>query len=421
LRTALYAYLIAKKDGGSFILRVEDTDQARYVDGATEVIFNTMKGAGLNYDEGPDAGGQCGPYTQSERREIYQKYAERLIELGGAYRREDEGGVVRQRVPEGGSTSFTDTLFGEISIDNSEIDEGVLIKSDGLPTYNFANVIDDHLMGITHIVRGTEYLTSTPKYNLLYKAFGWEIPVYIHVPPVMKDAQNKLSKRNGDPTYEDLLEFGYLKDAVLNYVALLGWSPGGEREMFSLDELEREFSLSGLSKSPAIFDMEKLTWLNGEYIRALSSDRFHELALPYINRYVKRDIDTHALAALVQGRCGRLTDIENMTSFIDEMPAYDTQLFVHKKMKTDPETSLPVLKRALEALTVLDDWTNDSIHAVMVAMVAEMGLKNGQVLYPLRVAVSGMESTPGGGSELCALLGKAETLERLKRSIGMLG
>lgn len=413
LRTALYAYLIAKMDGGKFILRIEDTDQGRYVEGATEIIYKTLTDAGLVYDEGPDAGGQAGPYTQSERREIYHKYAERLIELGGAYTRDDEPGVVRQKIPKEGSTSFTDTLFGEVTISNSELDEGVLIKSDGMPTYNFANVIDDHLMGITHIVRGTEYLTSTPKYNLLYEAYGWEIPTYIHVSPVMKNATQKLSKRNGDPTYEDLLEMGYLKEAVLNYVALLGWSPGGEREVFTLDELEKCFTLSGLSKSPAIFDMEKLTWLNGEYIRALSVDKFYELALPYIKRYIKRDVDAQVVAQMVQGRCGRLTDIQGLTDFIDEMPDYDMQLFVHKKMKTDAEMSVRVLKRVYDVLTVLEDWSVDGIHDAMLGLVAEMELKNGQVLFPLRVAVSGKESTPAGGVELCALLGKEESLKRI--------
>jgi glutamyl-tRNA synthetase len=417
LRTALYAYLIAKMDGGKFVLRIEDTDQCRYVEGATEIIYKTLTDAGLVYDEGPDVGGSVGPYTQSERREIYHKYAERLIELGGAYIRDDEPGVVRQRVPADGSTSFTDALFGEVTINNSELDEGVLIKSDGMPTYNFANVIDDHLMGITHIVRGTEYLTSTPKYNLLYQAFGWEIPTYIHVSPVMKNATQKLSKRNGDPTYEDLLDMGCLKEAVLNYVALLGWSPGGEREMFSLAELEKIFTLSGLSKSPAIFDMEKLVWLNGEYIRALPFDIFYELALPYIKKYIKRGIDTREIAKMVQGRCGLLTDIRELTDFIDELPDYDKQLFIHKKMKTDVESSVQVLKRVHGVLAKLESWTTEDIHAAITGLVAEMELKTGQILYPLRVAVSGKESTPGGGTELCALLGKEESLARIEKAI----
>ncbi|MCL1820244.1 MAG: glutamate--tRNA ligase [Oscillospiraceae bacterium] len=419
LRTALYAYLIAKMDGGQFILRIEDTDQGRYVEGATEIIYKTLLDAGLVYDEGPDKGGSVGPYTQSERREIYHKYAERLIELGGAYIRDDEPGVVRQKIPADGSTSFTDTLFGEVTISNSELDEGVLIKSDGMPTYNFANVIDDHLMGITHIVRGTEYLTSTPKYNLLYEAFGWDIPIYIHVSPVMKNAAQKLSKRNGDPTYEDLLDMGYLKEAVLNYVALLGWSPGGEREIFSLKELEETFNVSGLSKSPAIFDMEKLTWLNGEYIRALSSDRFYELALPYIKRYIKREVDSREVALMVQSRCGRLTDIRELTDFIDKLPEYSKELFIHKKMKTDVESSIGTLRHIYDALSALDEWTAESVHTSMTALVAELGLKNGQVLFPLRVAVSGKESTPAGGTELCALLGKEESLKRIAKAVGL--
>jgi len=417
LRTALYAYLIAKMDGGKFILRIEDTDQGRFVEGATEIIYKTLTAAGLIYDEGPDVGGPAGPYTQSERREIYRKYAERLIKLGGAYIRDDEPGVVRQKIPADGSTSFTDTLFGEVMINNSELDEGVLIKSDGMPTYNFANVIDDHLMGITHIVRGTEYLTSTPKYNLLYQAFGWEIPTYIHVSPVMKNATQKLSKRNGDPTYEDLLEMGCLKEAVLNYVALLGWSPGGEREIFTLSELEEAFTLSGLSKSPAIFNMEKLVWLNGEYIRALPFDNFYELALPYIKKHIKRGVDLREVAKMVQGRCGLLTDIRELTDFIDELPEYDRQLFVHKKMKTDVESSVQVLKRVHGVLAKLNNWTAEGIHAAMMGIVADMGLKTGQVLYPLRVAVSGKESTPGGGTELCALLGKEESLARIEKAV----
>ncbi|GHU96525.1 glutamate--tRNA ligase [Clostridia bacterium] len=403
MRTALYAYLIAKKAGGTFILRIEDTDQGRFVEGATEVIIRSLRDAGLNYDEGP--------YIQSQRREIYAEYAEKLIALGGAYR---DDAVVRQRVPKDGSTTFRDELFGDITVENSELDESVLIKSDGMPTYNFAHVVDDHLMGITHVVRGTEFLVSTPKYVLLYKAFGWEPPTYIHVAPVMKDAQHKLSKRNGDPTYEDLLNMGFLKEAVLNYVALLGWSPGGEREIFSLKELEQAFGIGGLSKSPAIFDLEKLTWLNGEYIKALPPERFMELVtLPPVE-------DGALLVSLLQPRCERLTDVAELTDFLVKLPDYDLSLFTHKKMKTDESIAKRVLTVVREHLKPLSAWNLEAIQDAAAAVVDRLALKNGQVLYPLRVAVSGKASTPGGGAEICVLLGKDESLRRIDAAIARL-
>ncbi|MCL2085062.1 MAG: glutamate--tRNA ligase family protein, partial [Oscillospiraceae bacterium] len=315
------------------------------------------------------------------------------------------------------ATSFTDTLFGTVTIDNAEIDDAVLIKSGGMPTYNFANVVDDHLMGITHIIRGAEFLVSTPKYNLLYESFGWETPVYIHVAPVMKDAHRKLSKRHGDPTYEDLLNMGYIRESVLNYVALLGWSPGGEREKYTLDELAGVFSTGGLSKSPAVFDIEKLAWLNGEYLREMSADSFYEHALPYIEKSVKRPVNKRFLAGLLQGRCGALSDVAELTDFIDETPEYDASLYVHKKMKTDQSIAARVLPRILDTLETLMEWTHDNLHAALMGLVAEMELKNGQILYPLRVALSGKASTPGGGVELCVLLGKEESLKRVESAI----
>ncbi len=454
LRTALYAFLLAKQDNGQFLLRIEDTDQERFVEGATEVILRTMRDAGLHYDEGPDIGGPVGPYSQVERKDLYRRYAEKLVATGHAYycfcQKTDTPDekkahikydgrcsrlaaddideklasgipyVIRQKIPVGGATSFQDVLFGQVTIENAELDEGVLIKADGLPTYNFANVVDDHLMGITHIVRGTEYLTSTPKYNLLYTAFGWEIPVYIHVSPVMKNATQKLSKRHGDPTYEDLLALGYLKEAILNYVALLGWSPGGEREKFTLAELVDAFSVQGLSKSPAIFDLEKLTWLNGEYIKALPVETFHALVSPYLTQAVKRPVDSLFLAGLVQSRCGKLTDVIEMLDFLDVYPSFSTDLYIHKKMKTDAALASTVLAHIQTTLTAADTWTMESLHEALMALVTQLGLKNGQVLFPLRVAVSGKESTPCGGIEICVLLGKEESLTRIDASLKQL-
>ena len=458
LRTALYTYLIARQNNGKFILRIEDTDQERYVEGAVDLIYRTMKETGMDWDEGPDIGGDYGPYIQSERRGIYLDYARELVEKGAAYycfcdkERLDElklihsiskvphkydghcrnlskeevaeklaAGVpyvIRQKIPTEGVTTFTDLVYGEITVDNSELDDQILIKTDGLPTYNFANVVDDHLMKITHVVRGKEYLSSTPKYNLLYEAFGWEIPAYIHCAPVMKDAHNKLSKRNGDASYEDLIEKGYLKDAVLNYIALLGWAPKSEREIFTLEELIREFDISGISKSPAIFDTEKLAWLNGEYIKALPEETFLEMALPYIRQSVRRtDIDMRALAALLQGRVQVLGEIPEMVDFLDALPAYDIDLYTHKKMKTNPENSLESLKAVLPVLENLQDWTQEQIHTALFELIARLDVKNGLILWPLRTALSGKQFTPGGGVELAYLLGKEETLARIRQGI----
>lgn len=461
LRTALYAYLLAKSNGGDFILRIEDTDQERYVDGAVDLIYRTMKETGLIHDEGPDIGGEYGPYIQSERRNIYKEYAEKLVELGGAYycfcdkerlddlRAKQEAAkvmpkydghcaklskeeieekikagvpyVIRQKIPRRGTTSFEDEIFGKITVDNATLDDNVLLKSDGLPTYNFANVIDDHLMNITHIIRGNEYLSSTPKYNLLYEAFGWEIPKYIHCSPVMKDAHKKLSKRDGDASYEDFINKGYLKDAIINYVALLGWSPGGEQEIFTMDELIKAFNLEGISKSPAIFDVQKLNWLNGEYIRKLSSEEFHDLALPYIKEAIKNDaIDTKKVSDLLHQRCEILSDIPEQIDFFDSLPEYSPELYCHKKMKTNEENSLESLKEILPILENLSDWTFDAIHNALFELIAKLEVKNGIILWPLRVAVSGKSFTPGGGIELAEILGKDETIKRIHAGIALL-
>ncbi len=461
LRTALYAYLLTKSQGGDFILRIEDTDQERYVDGAVDLIYKTLKETGLVHDEGPDIGGDYGPYIQSERRNIYKEYAEKLVELGGAYycfcdkerldalRAQQEEAkvmpkydghcaklskeeidakikagvpyVIRQKIPRRGTTSFVDEIFGKITVDNATLDDNVLLKSDGLPTYNFANVIDDHLMNITHIIRGSEYLSSTPKYNLLYEAFGWEIPTYIHVSPVMKDAHKKLSKREGDASYEDFINKGYLKDAIINYIALLGWSPGGEQEIFTMDELISAFNLEGISKSPAIFDVQKLNWLNGEYIRKMSSEEFHDLALPYIKEAVKNEkIDTKKISDLLHQRCEKLSDIPEQIDFIDVLPEYSPELYFHKKMKTNQENSLESLKEVLPVLEALNDWTFDNIHNALFDLIAKLEVKNGIILWPLRVAVSGKSFTPGGGVELADILGKEETLNRIRKGIEIL-
>jgi glutamyl-tRNA synthetase len=460
LRTALYAYLLTKSMGGKFILRVEDTDQERYVEGAVEIIYKTLKDTGLLWDEGPDVGGPVGPYIQSERRGIYKEYAQELINRGGAYycfctkdridemRRIHEASgmtnkydghcrhlpqeeidkllvsgipyVIRQKIPESGETTFHDEVFGDITAPNDTFDDNILIKTDGLPTYNFANVVDDHLMNITHVIRGIEYLSSAPKYNLLYESFGWEIPVYIHCPPVMKDATKKLSKRNGDASYEDLLEKGYLKEAVLNYIALLGWAPGGEREIFSLEDMVKAFSVSGISKSPAIFDNGKLDWINGEYIRAMSAEEFHEKALPWIKKGVKTETDTKIIAEVLQPRCVKLSDIPEQIDFIDELPEYSTELYVSKKMKTTPENSLEALKAAKPVLEALTDWTKENIHEALFALVSQLGVKNGIVLWPVRVAASGKQFTPGGAVEICVMLGKEESLRRIDCGIELL-
>ncbi len=458
LRTALYTYLIAKKYNGTFILRIEDTDQARYVEGAVDIIYNTLRKTGLIWDEGPDIGGPVGPYIQSQRMGMFKKYAEQLVEMGHAYycfcdkdRLEElhkiqtasgmptkyDGHcrnlskeevqeklaagvpyVIRQKCPTEGTTTFHDEVFGDITVENSVLDDQILIKADGMPTYNFANVVDDHTMGITHVIRGNEYLSSTPKYNLLYEAFGWDIPTYIHVSPVMKDANNKLSKRNGDASFEDLVAKGYLHEAVINYIALLGWAPKGENEIFTLEELIQEFDVSGISKSPAIFDPAKLKAINGAYIRKLSKEQFIEGALPYIRQSCKKeDLNLDLLAELLQPRTEVYTDIPEQIDFIDSLPDYDIALYTHKKMKTNAETSLTVLKEILPVLENLNDWTLDSINGAMAELVAKLGVKNGYVLWPLRVAVSGKQFTPGGGTEIAELLGKEESIRRVKVGI----
>ena len=452
LRTALYTYLIARHADGTFILRIEDTDQGRLVEGAVDVIYKTLAECRIDHDEGPDVGGPVAPYIQTERRPLYKEYAELLMDRGHAYRcfcektesEEDSGEfgraddpcrgmsreesdakaasgapyVIRQRIPHEGTTTFHDEIFGDITVENSSLDDQVLIKRDGLPTYNFANVVDDHLMGITHVVRGSEYLSSAPKYNLLYEGFGWDIPKYVHCSPVMRDAHNKMSKRHGDPSYEDLIAQGFLTDAVLNYVALLGWNPKGEREIFSLDELKEIFDLSGVSKSPAIFDIEKLRYFNSEYIRAMSPERFAEVAEPYIRQAVKNPAyDAAAIAALLQQRTEVLTDIPEKLDFFDALPDYDTELFVHKKSKTDRESSLEVLKAMKPLFEALDVWDDEHILAAMTSLVEKMETKNAKVMWPVRIAAAGKAVTPGGAVEICRILGKAETLRRLDIAI----
>ena len=449
LRTALYTYLIARNAGGKFILRIEDTDQGRLVEGAVDVIYKTMAQCHLEHDEGPDLGGPVGPYVQTERRPLYKEYAQLLMERGHAYRcfcekaesEEDSGEfnrgddpcrsmsreesdalaaegkpyVIRQRIPHEGSTTFHDEIFGDITVENSTLDDQVLIKRDGLPTYNFANVVDDHLMGITHVVRGSEYLSSSPKYNLLYQGFGWEVPRYVHCSPVMRDAHKKMSKRNGDPSYEDLIAQGYLTDAVINYVALLGWSPGGEQEIYSLDELKKVFDMKGISKSPAIFDIEKLRYFNSEYIRAMSPEAFAAVAEPYIRQSVKNgNIDAAAVAALLQQRTEILTDIPEKVDFFDELPQYGTELFVHKKSKSDEESSRELLSEIIPIFEALENWDDESIMAAMVGMAEAKGLKNAKVMWPVRIAAAGKAVTPGGAVEICRILGREETLRRLR-------
>jgi glutamyl-tRNA synthetase len=460
LRTALYAYLFAKKAGGRFILRIEDTDQERFVEGATEVIISTLKQTGLFYDEGPDAGGDYGPYIQSERREIYAAHAKMLVESGHAYycfcdkvtldeqraiseasrvphkydrrcslltaeetaKKLETGDphVIRQKTPDEGVTFFDDLVYGRIEVENSQLDDQVLLKGDGMPTYNFANVVDDHLMGITHIIRGNEFLSSTPKHRLLYQAFGWESPLYIHCPPIMRDSTHKLSKRDGDAYFGDFLERGYLKEAVLNYIALLGWSPSGEQEKFSLGELPGVFDIKGISKSPAIFDVQKLKWLNGQYLRAMSPGEFHAAALPYIKEAVKTEIDTAYAAGLLQSRCDLLMEIPEQLDFIDALPDYPLELFTNKKMKTDAENSKEALLAALPVLEGLAGWTQDTIHDALLKLVEALEVKNGRVLYPLRVALSGKAFTPGGGIEICVMLGRGESLARIRKAVEML-
>lgn len=463
LRTALYAYLLAKKEGGAFILRIEDTDQERCVEGAVDIIYNTLRQTGLVWDEGPDIGGPVGPYVQSERAGMFFDYAKTLIERGEAYYcfcekerlselREIQQAsgispkydgycrdlsqaeideklqagipyVIRQKLPREGVTSFSDCVFGVITVDNATLDDQILIKTDGMPTYNFANVVDDHTMGITHVIRGNEYLSSTPKYNLLYEAFGWEKPLYIHCSPVMKTATEKLSKRNGDASFEDLIAKGYLTEAVINYIALLGWAPKGECEVFSLAELVEEFDVAGISKSPAIFDDKKLQALNGVYIRALSPEAFKQKAAPYIRQTCNSSVvGLDALCTMLQPRVNLFTDIPEQVDFIDALPDYDVALYCHKKMKTNLENSLTALEHLLPALSEIPeaDWSLETIHAKAFAVVEALGVKNGVVLWPLRTALSGKQFTPGGGVDLAAILGKSITISRIQDGISRL-
>ncbi len=479
LRTALYTYLFARKNKGTFILRVEDTDREREVAGAVEKIYEAMRLSGLNYDEGPDVGGDYGPYIQSERKDMYLPYARRLVESGHAYycfctkeqlesdreKAESEGKtykygkrclhlpkdeierriaagesyVIRQNVPETGKAGFTDALYGRVEVDCSTLDDNVLIKADGLPTYNFANVVDDHTMGITHVMRGTEYLSSAPKYDLMYAAFGWQPPVYVHLPPVMiedfrRDKMTKelipdengepvtivrkLSKRYGDPTFEDLLDAGYLRDAIINYIALLGWSPGGEREFFTLSELESEFDLNGIGKAPSLFDMRKLTWFNAEYTRRLSPEEYVKHALPWLEKALDtKKFDINRLCELTQSRTEVFSQLPEMVGFLNEMPEFDAELYTHKKMKTNPEIALDALKKIKPVLENVSEWTEQNLHDSVMRAIETFAMKNGQMLWPLRIAVSGKANTPGGAFEIMYLLGKDETLARLSASV----
>ncbi len=459
LRTAVYTYLIARKNGGDFILRIEDTDRERYVEGAVQKIYDTLNMCGLKWDEGPDVGGDVGPYIQSERMGIYKEYAHKLVEMGKAYycfctkERIDkmheeqqaaklsnmmydrhcrdlpeetvkanlESGmpyVIRQKVPTEGTTTFHDVLYGDITVENSTLDDQVLLKADGMPTYNFANVIDDHLMGITHVVRGNEYLSSTPKYNLLYEAFGWDIPEYIHVEHIMRDAQHKLSKRDGDAYFGDFIEKGFTVPGIINYIALLGWAPKGENEIFTLDELVNEFDISGLSKSPAIFDIAKMTAINAEHIRRMSHEEFKAAAMPYVRKTVQReDADFDVLLEALQPRTELLSEIPEKVDFIDAVPEYSNDLYFNKKMKTNAETGLEALDMLLPVLEGIEKWDMENIHAAVFAEIEKQGKKNGWMLWPLRTALSGKALTPGGGIELCAILGKDETIKRVKAAI----
>ena len=464
LRTALYTWLIARHAGGKFLLRIEDTDQGRLVEDAVDVIYATLRRCGLTWDEGPDVGGPVGPYIQTERRPFYKEYARLLVERGHAYycfcekteSKEDSGQferaddpcrdldpadaqarvdagepyVIRQRIPKGGRTTFHDAVYGDITVDNAELEDQILLKRDGLPTYNFANVVDDHLMGITHVVRGAEYLSSAPKYDLLYQAFGWEVPTYVHCSSIMiNDPETgtvrKMSKRHGDPSYEDLMAQGYLNDAVVNYVSLLGWAPRGElaeREFFTLNELAAVFDIEGVSKSPAAFDIAKLTYFNAAYLRAMAPEVFAREAEPWIRRTVKNEAyDAADIAALLQARCERLSDIPEKVDFFDELPEYGTDLFTNKKSKTDSEVSLEMLRQAYPVLEGLADWSQDAIHGALVGLAEKLGVKNATLMWPVRIAAAGKAVTPGGAVELCRILGKDETLRRLKIGTAKLG
>lgn len=463
LRTALYAYLIAKHEGGDFILRIEDTDQERYVEGAVDIIYRTLEKTGLKHDEGPDKDGGCGPYVQSERQAegIYLTYAKMLVDKKEAYycfcdkerlatlnrtitmedgstkeinvydkhclslsKEEVEANlaagkpyVIRQNNPTEGKTTFHDEIYGDISVDNAELDDMILIKSDGYPTYNFANVVDDHLMGITHVVRGNEYLSSSPKYNRLYDAFGWEVPVYVHCPLITDENHQKLSKRSGHSSYEDLIEQGFLNDAVVNFVALLGWSPADNVEKKTLDELIECFDYRHMSKSPAVFDYTKLKWMNGEYLKAMDEDVFYEMAEPYLKEVIHKDINLKKIAAMVKTRIEIFPDIKEHIDFFEEMPEYDSEMYVHKKMKTTKESSLSVLKEIRPVLAAFDDYTNDALYQVLVSFAEQKELKNGMVLWPVRTALSGKPMTPCGATELLEVLGKEESLSRIDKAI----
>ena len=457
LRSALYTWLYARHHGGKFILRIEDTDRNRYVEGATEVIYRTLKSIGMNWDEGPDVGGEFGPYVQSERKDMYLPYAKQLVEMGKAYycfctneeldeRRKaaaergetfkydkhclhldkaeverriaaGEPYVIRQNVPEQGEASFDDAIYGHIKVDCSELDDMILIKADGMPTYNFANVIDDHTMGITHVMRGMEYLSSTPKYNLLYDAFGWEKPVYIHMTSIMRDAQHKLSKRDGDAYYEDYLAKGYLKDAIVNYVALLGWNPGDDREFFTLDELVEAFDVSGMSKSPAIFDVAKLTWMNAEYIRRMSAEEFDAAAEPWYEKAGIAGMNKDVLRRILQPRLEIFSQTAEITDFLTKMDEeFDLALFTNKKSKTNSEVSANVLDMVIPTLEALPSWDEESLHSCLIGMAEANGMKNGTLLWPVRIGMAGKAVTPGGAIEIAVLLGREESLRRLNKS-----
>ena len=462
LRTALYAYLIAKHEGGDFLLRIEDTDQERYVEGAVDIIYHTLAETGLIHDEGPDKDGGCGPYVQSERQAagIYMKYAKELVEKGKAYycfcdkerleslkqevagkeiivydkhclhlsKEEVEANlaagkpfVIRQNTPTEGTTRFVDEIYGVIEVPNAELDDMILIKSDGYPTYNFANVVDDHLMGITHVVRGNEYLSSAPKYNLLYEAFGWDVPVYVHCPLITNEEHKKLSKRSGHSSYEDLIDQGFLTEAVVNYVALLGWCPTDNREIFSLPELVEAFDYHHMSKSPAVFDINKLKWMNGEYIKAMDFDKFYERALPILKETIHRDLDLKKIAGMVKTRIEVFPDIKDLVDFFEAVPEYDSSMYVHKKMKTTEESSLTVLQEILPVLESQEDYSNDALYETLVAFAKEKGYKNGYVLWPIRTALSGKQMTPAGATEILEVLGKEESIKRIQAAIDKLG
>ena len=461
LRTALYAYLVAKHEGGDFILRIEDTDQERYVEGAVDIIYRTLQKTGLIHDEGPDKDGGCGPYVQSERQAqgIYLKYAKELIDKGEAYycfcdKERLEGlkkvvagkeihvydkhclhlskeeveeklaagvpYVIRQNNPTEGTTTFEDEIYGDITVDNAELNDMILIKSDGYPTYNFANVVDDHLMGITHVVRGNEYLSSSPKYNRLYEAFGWEVPVYIHCPLITDENHQKLSKRCGHSSFEDLVEQGFLTEAIVNFVALLGWSPADNQEIMTLEELVEKFDYHHMNKSPAVFDYTKLKWMNGEYIKKMDFDKFYEMALPYIKEVITKDYDLKKIAHMVQTRIEIFPDIRDHIDFFEELPEYDVAMYTHKKMKTNAQTSLEVLQEILPVLEAQEDYSNDALYQTLLKYVEQKGCKNGYVMWPIRTAVSGKQMTPGGATELMEVLGKEESLARIRKGIELL-